>query len=54
MQRGSLTSKARLEGPDVWEFRWSEKDANGRRVYTNAVSADKRSANQRQIELLLA
>lgn len=37
MQHGSLTSKARLEGPDVWEFRWSEKDANGRHVYRKRV-----------------
>ena len=25
MQNGSLATKARLEGPDVWEFRRSEK-----------------------------
>jgi len=37
MQHGSLTSKARLEGPAVWEFRWSEKDANGRRIYRKRV-----------------
>jgi len=37
MQHGSLTSKARLEGPAVWEFRWSEKDGNGRRIYRKRV-----------------
>ena len=25
MQQGILTTKSRLEGPDVWQFRWSEK-----------------------------
>ena len=25
MQLGSLTTKSRLDGPDVWQFRWSEK-----------------------------
>jgi hypothetical protein len=33
MQHGSLTQKSRLEGPDVWEFRWSEKGPYGRRIY---------------------
>jgi integrase len=37
MQHGSLTSKARLEGPDVWEFRWSEKNGNGKRIYRKRV-----------------
>jgi integrase len=32
MQHGSLGTKSRLEGPDVWQFRWSEKDPNGKRV----------------------
>ena len=25
MQRGSLIRKNRKQGPDVWQFRWSEK-----------------------------
>jgi hypothetical protein len=25
MQHGSLATKSRLEGPDVWQFRWSER-----------------------------
>ena len=37
MQHGSLSMKPRLEGPDVWEFRWSEKGAYGRRVYRKRV-----------------
>jgi integrase len=37
MQQGSLTTKSRLEGPDVWQFRWSEKTPNGRRVYRKRV-----------------
>ena len=37
MQKGSLTTKSRLEGPDVWQFRWSEKAPNGRRVYRKRV-----------------
>jgi integrase len=37
MQHGSLNTKSRLEGPDVWQFRWSEKDPNGKRVYRKRV-----------------
>ena len=37
MQHGSLETKSRLEGPDVWQFRWSEKDPNGRRIYRKRV-----------------
>jgi integrase len=37
MQNGSMATKARLEGADVWEFRWSEKGSNGRRVYRKRV-----------------
>jgi integrase len=37
MQRGSLTRVSRKQGPDVWQFRWSEKDLNGRRVYRKKV-----------------
>ena len=37
MQKGSLTPKSRLEGPDVWEFRWSEKGPRGKRVYRKRV-----------------
>src|SRR5580658_267975 len=37
MQHGSLETKSRLEGPVVWQFRWSEKEPNGRRVYRKRV-----------------
>jgi hypothetical protein len=37
MQLGSLTSKSRLDGSDVWQFRWSEKSPNGRRLYRKRV-----------------
>ena len=37
MQHGSLTTKSRLEGPDVWQFRWSEKGSNGKRIYRKRV-----------------
>jgi hypothetical protein len=33
MQHGSLTTKSRLKGPDVWQFDWSEKGPNGKRIY---------------------
>jgi integrase len=37
MQRGSLTRVSRKEGPAVWQFRWSEKDLHGNRVYRKRV-----------------
>ena len=37
MQHGSLTTKHRLEGPDVWQFRWSEKGPHGKRIYRKRV-----------------
>jgi integrase len=37
MQHGSVETKSRLEGSDVWQFRWSEKDPNGRRIYRKRV-----------------
>jgi integrase len=40
MQRGSLalvSRKCRKEGPDVWQFRWSEKDLHGVRVQRKRV-----------------
>ena len=33
MQQGSVILTGRKFGPDVWQFRWSEKDRSGRRVY---------------------
>lgn len=37
MQHGSLETKSRFERPDVWQFRWSENDPNGRRIYRKKV-----------------
>lgn len=42
MQSGSLTRVIRQEGPAVWQFRWSEKDHDGKRIYRKRIigSAD--------------
>jgi integrase len=37
MQRGSLALLSRKEGPDVWQFRWSEKDLHGARIQRKRV-----------------
>ena len=37
MQRGSLIRKERSRGPDVWQFRWYEKEPGGKRVYRKRV-----------------
>jgi integrase len=37
MQRGSLIRKNRKQGPDVWQFRWSERGPEGKRVYRKRV-----------------
>jgi integrase len=37
MQLGSVLRETRKNGPGVWQFRWSEKTANGRRVYRKRV-----------------
>jgi integrase len=37
MQQGSLIRKNRARGPDVWLFRWSEKNGDGRRVYRKRI-----------------
>ena len=37
MQRGSIIQTNRKQGPNVWLFRWSEKNRNGRRVYRKRV-----------------
>lgn len=36
-QQGSLKKKSRQVGSDVWQFRWSEKDPHGRRIYRKKV-----------------
>ncbi len=37
MQQGSVILTNRKYGPDVWQFRWSEKDRSGRRIYHKRV-----------------
>lgn len=37
MQQGSVIQAGRKEGPNVWQFRWSEKDLTGQRVYRKRV-----------------
>lgn len=37
MQQGSIIQTSRKQGPNVWLFRWSEKNRNGRRVYRKRV-----------------
>ena len=37
MQQGSVILTGRKFGPDVWQFRWSEKDPSGRRIYRKRV-----------------
>lgn len=37
MQRGSFIKSERKLGPAVWQFRWSETDGDGRRVYRKRV-----------------
>lgn len=37
MQQGSIIQTNRKQGPNVWLFRWSEKNRNGRRVYRKRV-----------------
>jgi len=37
MQQGSVIQTSRKHGPDVWQFRWSEKDRRGRRIYRKRV-----------------
>jgi len=37
MQNGSVMRSTRLRGPDVWEFRWREAGADGKRKYRRMV-----------------
>jgi integrase len=37
MQQGSIIRASRKQGPDVWQFRWSEKGRGGRRIYRKRV-----------------
>ena len=37
MQNGSIARSTRLRGPDVWEFRWREAGADGKRKHRRIV-----------------
>ncbi len=37
MQHGSLIKNVRKHGPCVWQFRWSEKGPQGKRIYRKRV-----------------
>jgi integrase len=37
MQHGGIIQATRKQGPNVWQFRWSEKDRSGRRIYRKRV-----------------
>jgi hypothetical protein len=37
MQNGSVIRAERQRGPDVWEFRWREPDADGKRKHRRRV-----------------
>src|SRR5205809_4293968 len=37
MQRGCMQRNTRKEGPDVWQFRWSETRLDGKRLYHKKI-----------------
>lgn len=37
MQQGSIIRTHRKHGPDVWQFRWSEKNRSGGRIYRKKI-----------------
>lgn len=37
MQRGCMKRNSRKEGPDVWQFRWSETSPAGKRLYHKKI-----------------
>lgn len=37
MQRGSIIKVERKQGPAVWQFRWSDKGPEGKRIYRKRV-----------------
>ena len=59
MQRGSLVKSKRKQGPEVWQFRWSEKGPNTKRVYHRRVigTVDQypdEAAARRAVEVLVS
>jgi integrase len=37
MQRGCTQRNSRKQGPDVWQFRWSETRLDGKHLYHNKI-----------------
>ena len=37
MQRGCMQRNSRKEGPDAWQFRWSETRLDGKRLYRKKI-----------------
>ena len=37
MQRGCMQRNSRKQGPDVWQFRWSETRLDGKRLYRKKI-----------------
>src|ERR1700688_4679734 len=37
MQRGCMQRNSRKEGPDVWQFRWSQTRVDGKRLYHKKI-----------------
>ena len=37
MKRGCMQRNSRKEGPDVWQFRWSETRLDGKRLYQKKI-----------------
>lgn len=37
MKRGCMQRNSRKEGPDVWQFRWSETRLDGKRLYHKKI-----------------
>jgi hypothetical protein len=46
MQNGSMIRAGRRRGPDVWEFRWREPGADGKRKHRRIVLAKLGSIEQ--------
>jgi hypothetical protein len=37
MQRGCMQRNSRKEGPDIWQFHWSETSIVGKRLYYKKI-----------------
>lgn len=37
MQRGCVQRNSRKQGPDIWQFRWSETRLDGKRLYHKKI-----------------